>query len=188
MNNKNNQVFNYVKKKVIYHGKNNSIINLSKNRNNNNIENKQKLKKQTNINKTQKFIEKNNRNFNYISNSMNIESISNFISNDFNLKDNYLVFPTKKDDKIYSSETLEINKEDLKKNNTDSNNYQITETTLTKEINLNTENNNIKQTTNELDNDNMAEKEKRRYIYINRKIRGVKNKTKNEKEKKIALN
>ena len=189
VNNKNNQVFNYVKKKVIYHGKNNSIINLSKNRNNNNIENKQKLKKQTNINKEQKFIEKNNRNFNYISNSMNIESISNFISNDFNLKDTdtYLVFPTKKDDKIYSSETLEINKEDLKKNNTDSNNYQITETTLTKEINLNTENNNIKQTTNELDNDNMAEKEKRRYIYINRKIRGVKNKTKNEKEKKNSF-
>ena len=186
INNKNNPVFNYVKKKVIYHGKNNNIIN--KNNNIKNIENYQNLKKKINSEKLVKQLEINNKTIYYNSSKMKvIGKILSFIPTNYDLKSSYLFFPQKNNDKIYSSKTLEINNEDLKKNNTDINinNNKITDITLTKENNLNTDIYDMKQTIYELDNDkNNIENEKRKYIYINRKIRETKNDNaiKNEKE------
>ena len=184
INNKNNPVFNYVKKKVIYHGKKNNIIN----KNNKNIENKQNLKKKINSEKLIKQVEINNKTIYYnSSNKKKIEKIPNFIPINYDLKNTYLFFSQKKNDKINSSKTLEINNEDLKKNNTDINinNNKITDTIITKENNLNTDIYDKKETIYEFDNDkNNIENEKRKYIYINRKISRFKNDNiiKNEKE------
>ena len=184
INNKNNPVFNYVKKKIIYYGKNNGIIN----KNIKNIENKQNLKKKINSEKLIKQVENNNKAiYNNSSNTKKIEKIPNFITTNFDLKSTYLFFPQKKNDNIYSSKTLETNNEDLKKNNTDINinNNKVAYTTITKENNINTDIYDMKQTIYEFDNDkNDIENEKRKYIYINRKLRETKNDNtiKNEKE------
>ena len=185
MRNKNNPIFNYVKKRVIYHGKNNSIINISKNKNIKNIENKPNLKRKIKIEKYSNYsnlIDKSNKNYNF-PNHIKIETNS-FLSNNYGLK-----YQKRNEDKINKSKTLEINNEDLKNNITDINNYQITETSIPNQNILNTENNNIKQSIAELYKDNEKGKEKRRYVYINRKIRNTQNKieTKNEKEKIINI-
>ena len=185
MRNKNNPIFNYVKKRVIYHGKNNSIINISKNRNIKNIENKPNLKRKIKIEKYSNYsnlIDKSNKNYNF-PNHIKIETNS-FLSNNYGLK-----YQKRNEDKINKSKTLEINNEDLKNNITDINNYQITETSIPNQNILNTENSNIKQSMTELCKDDEKGKEKRRYVYINRKIRNTQNKieTKNEKEKIINI-
>ena len=160
--NNNKASFNYIRKKVAYNGKLNNNINK-------NTENKINENTQINEMKSTKSAEKNKTNI--ISNNNNLK-----------VKGTYLLFPNKsKDSEIFTSKTIETNKEENNKNDTflTNNNYQITDSIIVKENNnadiYNKKIKAINEKENETDKENRKDIEKSRYIYINRKIRNKKN-------------
>ena len=170
-------IFNYTKKKVIYHGKIKSIIN--KTTRNNNKFNISDVKDNTYINdkKITKSVERNNESKDILT---DISSYTKTQTNlrkfpvNFKLKKTFLLFPKNEENDIYNSKTLDNDKKiNTNKTNTEiNNNYQNTETTLTKD-NFNYDKdldsyNNLTQTINNIEN------EKRKYIYINRRICNIK--------------
>ena len=184
MKNNDNVIFNYIKKKAIYHGNNKNIINKTKQIKNN--ENKTFGNLKLTDDKIEYKVDKNAENINHSSKLIQYEANSKLIPSNIKLKNKFLLFRPKKDEKIIvnSKKTVEIKKRDRNFNNTDimNNNYQITDATITRENIMNTDNsnNNIVKTINEKNKENNKEKEKRRYIYINRKIHNLKNNNKTD--------
>ena len=193
--NSQNFPFNYTKKKVIFHGKNNSILNQNKSSNilelkipeTNKNQNKHLLN-----GKLLKSLEKNNRNFeviNNISNYIKTEINSNKFRNNFQIKNKFLLFPNKKTEinELIDSKTIDIKNSELSninnspiKNDSIHIDYSMVQP---KKMNNDKEteysNINMTQTINDIEKENINDKEKRRYIYINRRIQNLKNENKN---------
>ena len=184
LKNKNNEFFNYIKKKVYIQGKIRNMTNKNKNinKNVNNIKKNDKIS--INIENHTKSAEKNNRNadiLNKYSNYTRTEENSKIFLNNYKSKNTYLLFPRKKDN---ISKTIHPDQKKFKKRHKTeimSHHYQNTDTTITKDNYDNNSNNNINiNNLTQSINDKVDEKdnkEKRRYIYINRKIRYSKNDT-----------
>ena len=210
--NENKIPLNYTKKRIIYHGKNNSILNQNKSSNNLKLTapNKTHLKENKHIlnEKLLNSLEKNGNNFEVINN------FSNYLKTDDNSNNNrkssptknkFLLFPNNQDENnnLINSKTLEIQKSELSNINSDSIKYDYihTDTSIIQQKNTNKDketeyfSGNITQNINDIQNENIKEKdkEKKRYIYINRRIRNLKKENNNfrylnKPKKKMIIN
>ena len=188
--NNNNFMYNYTKKKIVYQGK-------IKNKLNKNIhyDNTISNNTMTSIDKITLTETRNNKNDirndvlpTYTKTESNVKIFQKAnIFNKFKIKSTFLLFPRKKEDKeIINSKTMELkDKKYRKKNSTD----------LIKSLNINEQKTDILNNDNNENKDNsksynlaksingnekeVNKKEKRRYIYINRRI---KNDTKKNKD------
>ena len=183
---RNNELLNYIKKKAIYQGKKENIINNNNTINKNNP--KKNEKSYISVETLAKSSEKNNRNIDVLNHYLNnLKTEKKFIKN-FKLKKTFLLNPNKTEDNfktIKKEKSKSRQKQSIKINKNDS--HQKMNTLLMKEKHDNNNNNNNNNILNQTMNDKLNDKdnkEKRRYIYINRKIRYNKNDTKiNDKNK-----
>lgn len=191
----NSFMYNYIKKKVIYQGKMKNKLNKnihSENINNNNIGTSIDKITMTEARKN-KYEDRNDILPTYTKTESNVKVFPKTnIFNKFKIKSTFLLFPRKKEDKdIANSKTMESNdKKYRKKNNSDLiNSLNINEIkidVLNKDLNENNDNNNNNNLTQSINGKEKEanKKEKRRYIYINRRIKNdtKKNKDINKKE------
>ena len=193
--NNNSFMYNYTKKKVIYQGK-------IKNKLNKNIHYDNIISNNTGTSidkitmtetKSNKYDDGNDALPTYTKTESNVKVFPKTnIFNKFKIKSTFLLFPRKKEDKeIMNSKTMELkDKKYRKKNNSDLINSQnINEQKTDILNNAHNENNDNSKNTNLVQSINGNEKEvnkkeKRRYIYINRRIKNdtKKNKDFNKKE------
>ena len=194
--NNNSFMYNYTKKKVIYQGKIKNKLNKNIHYDNNIISNNTG----NSIDKITMTETRNNKNDDrnevlptYTKTESNVKVFpKNNIFNKFKIKSTFLLFPRKKEDKeILNSKTMELkDKKYRKKNNIDlinSLNINNQKTDILNnahnENNDNSKRNNLAQSINGNEKE-VNKKEKRRYIYINRRIKNDTKKTKdiNKKE------
>jgi len=192
--NNNNFMYNYTKKKVIYQGKIKSKLN--KNIDSDNMINNNTATSIDKITMTEtrnnKYDDKNDALPAYTKTESNVKVLpKGNIFNKFKIKSTFMLFPRKKEDKeIMNSKTMESkDKKYRKKNNTDLiNSLNINEQKTDMLNNVPNENNDNKinylaKSINGNEKE-VNKKEKRRYIYINRRIKNEtkKNKDINKKE------
>ena len=188
---KNNDLLNYIKKKVIIKGKNENNINKNITINKNNLT-QNNIKSCISVEIPPRTTEKFNRNPDILNNYLNYvktEENQKLVKN-FKLKKTFLLNQKKIED-IPQKMHIESTKHN-KRHHTETNlnnSYKKIDTKMMKEKHDNYIDNNfiLNQTMNPKINNKSnqeKEKEKRRYIYINRKIRYPKNDTKlNDKNK-----